>query len=184
MHVTSKLVAGLPELRDWKCYRVIWNALKHAGQRPGRRADGEFRVIEYSIQSNHLHLFVEASDKDALARGMQGLKISIAKGLNQLWERGGELWADRYHNRSLRTPREVRNALRYLLDNARRHGRRWRYGDGKVRPDPFSSGLWFDGWRNYAPDGFLAAASPAARARSWLARVGWRRHGLLLLQVE
>ena len=53
--------------------------------------------------------------------GMQGLAIRIARGLNRLWGRKGKVFADRYHDRVLRTPREVRNALAYVLNNARRH---------------------------------------------------------------
>ena len=89
--------------------------------------------------------------------------------------------AERYHLRVLRTPREVRNALAYVLLNGRRHayatGRK-PLGRGKV--DPASSGRWFDGWRDRrsgrAPDP-AAVAAP----RTWLLGVGWRRHGLLSL---
>jgi hypothetical protein len=183
MHVTTALVEGLPDLRNAACYEVFWSSFEAGCERPGRRTDGEFRVTEYSIQGNHLHLFVEASDNDALARGVQGLKTRITRGLNKLWKRTGTVWSDRYHAVLLRTPKQVRNVLNYILQNARRHGRGWRLRD-KVRPDPFSSGLWFDGWANYLHDGFVAARSPVAKAKSWLARVGWRRHGLLVLPRE
>ena len=49
------------------------------------------RIIEFSVQGNHLHLIVEAENSDALSRGMQGLAIRIAKALNSLMERAG--WA-------------------------------------------------------------------------------------------
>jgi REP element-mobilizing transposase RayT len=181
--VTTDVVDGLPSLRTRDSYEVFWSAFEQGSERPGR-GDGEFRVTEYSIQGNHLHLLVEASDNDSLARGMQGLKIRIAKGLNKLWGRTGKVWSDRFHARLLRTPKEVRNALRYLLDNARKHGRRWLRKGEKNRPDPFSSGMWFDGWANYVHDGFVALGAPVAQARSWLARVGWRKHGLLVLPRE
>ena len=50
---------------------------------------------------------------------MQGLLIRVARGLNRFWERKGKVFADRFHARVLRTPREVRNALHYLFHNAR-----------------------------------------------------------------
>ena len=53
---------------------------------------------------------------------MQGLLIRIAKGLNKLWMHKGSVFADRYHDRILRTPREVRSALAYVLQNARPPG--------------------------------------------------------------
>jgi hypothetical protein len=91
----------------------------------------------------------------------------------------------------LRTPREVRAALRYVLLNARHHaaGARHRAGTRPRRVetpglDPASSARWFDGWRRREAEerGGEAdppAARPVARARTWLLSVGWRRHGLL-----
>src|SRR6266852_1706381 len=83
------------------------------------------RIVHYSIQGNHLHLLVEAEDRESLAKGMQGLAIRIAKTLNRLFNRAGQVWADRYHSHVLRTRREVANALRYVLGNFARHARQW-----------------------------------------------------------
>ena len=56
-------------------------------------------VIEYSIQSNHLHFVAEAQDEIALARGMKGLLVRVAEALNRAWERTGRVVGDRYHAR-------------------------------------------------------------------------------------
>ena len=124
--------------------------------------------MEYSIQGNHTHLLVEVSDRDALSRAVNGLCVRLARGLNKLWKRTGKVFADRFHHRPLRTPKEVYNALRYVFNNACKHGRGVRRG----RPDPFSSGLWFDGWRGIS-------APIVAPARTWLLTIGWRRGGLI-----
>ena len=97
--------------------------------------------------------------------------------------------ADRYHARLLRTPREVRNALRYVLLNARHHAAiaaRKARQVVEVVLDPASSAKWFDGWKarsRTVPSAEESAADriprPVARARTWLLTVGWRRHGLL-----
>jgi hypothetical protein len=102
---------------------------------------------------------------------MKGLLVRVARALNRLWRRVGSVFADRYHARCLRTPREVRYALAYVLHNARHHG------IPVQGPDEYSSGLWFDGWRRHvaAP----RRLSPAVGATTWLLRVGWRRHGLI-----
>jgi len=68
-------------------------------------------VLQFSVQRDHIHLLVEAPDGRALSRGLQGLAIRIAKGVNRILGRRGRVWADRFHARALRTPREVRNAL-------------------------------------------------------------------------
>ncbi|MEO0594260.1 MAG: hypothetical protein AAFZ38_11830, partial [Myxococcota bacterium] len=64
-----------------------------------------------------------AASKRALARGMQGLNIRLAKRLNTLFGRAGRFFADRYHSRLLRTPREVCRVIQYLLNNRTKHRR-------------------------------------------------------------
>ena len=80
-----------------------------------------FRLVHYSVQSNHLHLIAEAEDREALIRGLQGLGVRIAKRMNRALDRSGSVLVDRYHVRALETPNEVRMALRYVINNALRH---------------------------------------------------------------
>jgi putative transposase len=80
----------------------------------------------------------------------------------------------------LRTAREVRNALGYVLNNARRHAAKLgRALPRAVRIDPASSGAWFQGWRPEIPRPETSGPPPVAAARTWLARIGWRHYGLL-----
>lgn len=166
VHVTLRVGPRLPSLRARASHRVVLAALA-AASKPS------FRVVHYSAQSNHMHMVCEADDERALSRGVQGLCVRIARGLNRLWQRMGRLFDDRYYAHHLRTPREVRNSLAYVLQSARRHGVPF-----EGRFDPCSSARWFDGWRNLGHT--LAAIShPLANARTWLLTIGWRRHGLL-----
>src|SRR5262249_19348018 len=110
----------------------------------GRNRFG-FRLVHFSVQSTHLHLLAEASDRRALARGVQGLSIRIAKAINRRLGRHGKVFNDRYHARALRTPRETRWAMRYVLANVRKHARSeaalpYGFADGR------SSAPWFGGW--------------------------------------
>ena len=116
---------------------------------------------------------------------MQGLATRLARRLNALLERSGTLFAERYHARTLRTPKEVRHVLRYVLLNARDHAAE--RGERLSRPwiDPCSSAVWFDGWRQ-PPQvdepwlrALLARPRPTAPARTWLLSTGWKRWGLL-----
>ena len=118
VHVTLKVADGLPSLRGLKAYGVILEAIREACTRPGRLVDGMFRLVHYSVQGNHMHLIVEAGDSECLARGVGGMCTRIAKRLNKLWGRTGVIFPERYHARVLRTPTEVRNAIRYLYRNA------------------------------------------------------------------
>ena len=161
-----KLCRGLPSLRRKRALNVLTAAFSAVRRRES------FRLVHYSIQSNHLHLLCEADDRRELTRGIQALAIRIAKGLNSLWGRAGKLFADRYHDHILRTPREVMRALRYVLNNAAKHGARW----AAREPDPFSSARWFQAVEHGLRR--LDSGPPClARARTWLLSVGWRRAG-------
>jgi REP element-mobilizing transposase RayT len=127
----------------------------------------DFRVVQFSVQANHLHLLAEAAHKRALSSGIRGLAIRLARAVNRALGRRGSVWAGRYHARALRTPRAVRHALVYVLMNFRKHH------EVGTEIDPCSSAAWFDGWR--AP----LAAEATGLIRTWLARVGWRRYGLI-----
>jgi REP element-mobilizing transposase RayT len=173
-HVTVRVREDLPSLRTVALVRELERSFTVACER------GEFRLAQYSLQGNHAHLIVEAKDRDALGRGMKAIGSRLARAVNRVFGRSGPVLADRYHVRVLRTPREVRNALAYVLLNARRHAARarrtlWR----AVRIDPASSGRWFDGWKR-ATGAVPARDLPAvARPRSWLLTKGWRERGLL-----
>ena len=107
---------------------------------------------------------------------MKSISARVARAVNRALHREGRVLRDRYHLRVLATLLEVRRALAYVILNARKHLGARAPRKGKV--DPASSGRWFDGWR----EGIVALArapAPVARARTWLLRVGWRRHGLL-----
>jgi REP element-mobilizing transposase RayT len=80
-----------------------------------------FRIVDYCVLGNHIHLLVEADSSSDLSAAMKTFGARLARRLNRHLERTGQLLAERYHARRLKTPREVRNALRYILLNARHH---------------------------------------------------------------
>ena len=165
IHVTLRRHGDFPSLRNPRIFRVLKSAFQ-------KSTKSNFRVIHFSVQSDHIHLVAESENRVVLARGIQGLAVRIARNVNKLVGRRGRVFGDRYHARDLRTPREVRNAIAYVLLNRAKHDPRSPGGG-----DFFSSGAWFDGWsveirRSDEP-------SPVARARTWLAGTGWRRCGLV-----
>jgi len=161
------------------------------------RTRTDFRITQFSVQGDHLHLLVEAGSKQALSRGMQGLAIRIARRVNRLVSRTGKLWADRFFSRALSTPRAVRNALAYVLNNFRKHR-----ASEAARIDPYSSAPYFDGFHELqgkapwaisrsrhlplTPHGVPPPVTddeiPLLAARTWLARSGWRKAGLVVLR--
>jgi hypothetical protein len=76
------------------------------------------------IQSNHIHLIVEAETTVHLSRGMQGIALRISRAVNKAMSgRTGKVFSDRYHQHVLATPRETKAALRYVLENHKKHRR-------------------------------------------------------------
>jgi REP element-mobilizing transposase RayT len=167
LHVTLRSV--LRSLRHAFVFPTVRGAIQSLRE---SRSDG-FRVVEFSVQGNHVHLILEAADAKALRSGIQALAIRIALRVNRLLMRRGKVWADRYHARALTSPRAVRRALVYVLANFKKHT----HGAGAPL-DPCSSAPDFDGFRDPPSKG-----NPTRRAtsppRTWLLRHGWRRHGLI-----
>jgi REP-associated tyrosine transposase len=153
VHVTLRMQRHVYNLRSRRCYAALERAFLAGGSRFGLRLTG------FSIQGNHIHMLVEALDHRALSRGIQGLSIRMAKGLNRVMRRRGPVFADRYHGHVLRTPTETARAINYVRENARKHAaaRGEIYSPGYV--DPYSS----------------AAHPEVVRvAETWMLREGWR----------
>jgi SAM-dependent methyltransferase len=72
-------------------------------------------VLQFSVQSDHLHLIVEADTARQLARGLQGLAVRCARAINRGAGRRGPVWSHRYHAHPLATPSQVRTGLIYVL---------------------------------------------------------------------
>ena len=164
VHITLRARRGLRSLRGDAVFASIRRAFAAASR-------DSFRLLHFSVQSDHLHLLVESDRPTRLARGVQGLAIRVARAINRVLKRRGRVWEGRYHSHALASPREVRNALVYVLQNFKKHVR------GATWLDPRSSASWFQGWRTIVARPLDRA--PVVAAQTWLARVGWRQHGLL-----
>ena len=190
VHVTLRVQSGLPSLRVGQLFARVQKALAAGQDRFG------FRLVHFSVQSNHLHLIAEAANRRSLSRGLQGLNIRLARAINSELQRRGRVFADRYRARALQTPRAVHFALRYVLLNARKHQRSPRSSREATEAelptgfvDSCSSAPWFEGFQRPIALAFGARRAraewracsereaPVVAARTWLLREGSRRHG-------
>jgi REP element-mobilizing transposase RayT len=172
IHVVTRIVPRVGSLRRRDTYAAIRDATITVAKHD------DVRIVHLSIQRTHLHLIVEARSRVALAKGMQSFLISAAKLLNRTLGGRGTVFGDRYHATILRTPRQVRSCVAYVLNNWRRHGedrgRAWLV-------DPFSSAISFGGWKELDGLGFRPPPTYASLVvwfpKTWLLSTGWKRHG-------
>lgn len=171
VHVTMKMDRRRPGLRNRHIYRKVHRVLR------GFLGRDDFRVVHISIQDTHLHLLVEAANRNTLTRSMQSLAIRFQRAING---EVGRLFVERYHSVQIKTARQARCALAYVLNNWRRHrldiDDRGRMVAAKL--DEFSSALTFRGWRGTTfatPTGYEVL--PVSAPTTWLLRVGWAEYG-------
>ena len=175
IHVTLRLHSEAPPIaREW-VMKTIHGAIRDS-HKPG------FRLVEFNVLSNHVHLLAEAASTLELSRGMQGFAGRLALRLNRTLKRTGKLFATRFHARALTTPRDVRNTLRYVLLNRKHHDTHTRFDRYWI--DPHSSAPWFTGWAEpirgaHWKHELGAQPPPTQRASTWLLAIGWRKRGLL-----
>jgi REP element-mobilizing transposase RayT len=186
VHVVLRTVRAVGNLRR----RSVYQAIREATLTTARRED--FRIIHVSLQRTHVHLIIEADNKDALARGMQGFLISAAKHLNAAISKGrpgprrqGTVFPDRYHAEIIRSPTQARHTLSYVMNNWRKHE------EDRVAPmsswtiDWFSTAAMFPGWAEYGDEPFLWRGPPTYdplvvyQPRTWLLREGWKKAGAI-----
>ena len=202
VHVVLRVAADLGSLRKRHMYKALREATIAVARRElNYKESGAFRIVHVSIQQDHVHLLVEADHKTALSRGMQSFQISAAKHMNRAVSvvgmvrgtreyaramakrRRGSVFPDRFHQEILETPKQTRNALAYVLNNWRKHREDRGALSSTWKVDPFSTGVFFDGWKErsdavtYMP--YRDSYDPLVvyLPKTWLLREGWRRHG-------
>jgi putative transposase len=166
---------GRCSLRTRTYYNFVRAALR------GMLPRTDFRVVHVSIQDSHLHMLVEATDRKALARGMQSFAIRLACRVHS--DGGcGKVFEYRYHATQIQTAWHARHALAYVLNNWRRHRLDW--ANGRVlaqKLDVYASGIGFDGWNHrrafLIPRGYEPL--PVAGAQTALLAFEWKQFGLI-----
>jgi REP element-mobilizing transposase RayT len=182
LHVVVRVVPAVGSLRRRRLYKAMREATITAALRE------RVRIVHLSIQRTHVHLLVEADDREALARGMQGFLISAARHVNTALSEGarrrrGSVFADRYHVEVITSPTRARHAIAYVLSNWRKHGEDREGLPSTWLVDPFSSGILFSDWKELDDKAWMWPLRPTydppvvRRPRSWLLAEGWKLAG-------
>jgi REP element-mobilizing transposase RayT len=186
VHVIMRVADDVGSLRKRSIMRAV-----HEATIIVTRNEARFRIVHLSLQRTHIHMIVEAENRVALATGMQAFGISAARNINRVIgeqhgeKRIGRVFADRYHARILKTPRQVRNTIAYVLNNWRHHGEDKHAIAKHWVIDPFASGFAFTGWKERDDAGYTYRTPPGYlgfvvwQPTLWLLREGWKRWGLI-----
>jgi hypothetical protein len=97
-------------------------------------------LSHYAIAPNHAHLIVSLAHGAELQRAIIAFACVVAQAMNAAAARRGRVFEGRYHARSLETPTELWNGIRYLLNQAVHHGI-----DVPAAADPYTSYAWCRG---------------------------------------
>jgi REP element-mobilizing transposase RayT len=202
VHVVLRVVDAIGSMRKRHMYKALREATLAVAKRELNYSEtGAFRIVHISIQSNHVHLIVEADHKMALSRGMQSFQISAAKHLNRALSvrslrvglaykqamatrRRGTVFPDRFHQEIITNPTQARRTLAYVLNNWRKHREDQSALSRTWKVDPFSTGVLFEGWREldeaqfYLPYRETYLPLVVYLPKTWLLREGWRKAGL------
>jgi hypothetical protein len=111
--VKVRMQPSVGRLSAQRRIQEIESALREAKDRGG------MRIVHYAISDKELRLIVEADGAGALARGMQGVSVRIARRLNRLDERRGPVFVDRFAAKALLTVDDAAEAARELFAHAR-----------------------------------------------------------------
>jgi REP element-mobilizing transposase RayT len=183
LHVVLRVVASVGSLRRRNMYKAMREATIVAAVRE------RIRIVHISLQRTHVHLLVEAENKQALARGLQGFQISAARNINTMLGEGpyrrrrGAVFADRYHLEVITSPRRAHHAIRYVLSNFRKHKEDQHGIASTWLVDPFSSGISFPDWKELEDQDVMWQIRDTydplmvRRPASWILQEGWKLHG-------
>ena len=165
VHITIRAAKGLPSLREQIVARAIGQVI-----RTMKVVREDFRIVEFSIQTNHLHLIVEADDDRSLSSAIRSFEARVSKVLNHhvLGRKRGKVWGDRYFRVDLESPRQARQALAYVLQNGHHHG-----VVAAGSKDPISSARWSTRYVTRAE--LPLETSPTSPSLTYMLNVLWER---------
>jgi REP element-mobilizing transposase RayT len=135
LFVTIRVAHNVYNLRSQRSFNVLKRIFAKAADR------FDTRIIHFAVLGNHIHLIIESSDRVMLWRAMKGLGVRIAKRMNRMMNRRGQVIDDRYDARIIQSRRGACRVIRYVRENHRKH-----FG----KPDEWRTGVTIDEFSSWA----------------------------------
>jgi REP element-mobilizing transposase RayT len=133
-------------------------------------------VLNYVVTCNHIHLLVQDTGGQAIARSMQLVAGRTAQEFNLRKKRQGAFWEDRYHATAIEAEEALRRCLVYVdLNMVRagvvRHPAGWAHGGYREIQDPPERYKLIELDRLSALCGFTHVAAFQIAHRQWVEEV-------------
>ena len=168
LHLTVRCEASVPTLRS-KYFLFTLGRMIALAKLKG------LAVSQFAIESNHIHFIAEAQSNRALAKGMMSLAASLRAAVKATHQHRGRVLVGRFHAHLLKTPTQLKRALKYVLFNHAKHC------GMKPFVDFFSSAALFVEIGIFVKETvrenrwLWPARAALAKPESWLQSVGWKR---------
>ena len=117
MHLTKRVVVGLPGLRRPDVMRLFRELVEDARSRG-------VRTVLFAMMNNHLHWVVVPRSAEALRDATRYVFGRFARRLNRLLGRRGKVFVERYWSSCCRSVSHAWQVLGYVLRNAQTAGYR------------------------------------------------------------
>jgi menaquinone-specific isochorismate synthase len=102
-------------LRNSAVASMVVNALRYFN---GARYD----LFTWSVMPNHVHVILRTGADHRIDQILHSWKSFTSKEANKILGRTGSLWQEDYFDRTIRSSRELRETIEYVLNNPNRAG--------------------------------------------------------------
>lgn len=116
LHLKIKLKKADIKIQNKAILKILRYAILRA------RLQG-LKIIHYSLEHDHVHLYMECDDNEILGRSMKAFGVTLVKKMNKYFHKKGSAYKHRYRLRILKSASEVKNVINYILKNGMKHKR-------------------------------------------------------------
>jgi REP element-mobilizing transposase RayT len=133
-------------LNDARCGDIVEQALLYFDEQ-------RYRLLEWCVMPNHVHVLVETMEGWALGDIVHGWKSYTAKAINKVLERKGCLWQADYFDRYIRDDAHLQMVRNYIRNNPVESGlcllpEKWPHGSASMEGSAGVSPAKISGARN------------------------------------
>ena len=114
LHLTVKIKSIKADLKNKSILKILKRAILNARKQ-------KLKIVHFSLEYDHLHLLVEASNNIELSKGMQSFGVTIAKAINRRCKLKGGVYKHRYDFRKITSSSELKKVLSYIFNNGVKH---------------------------------------------------------------